>query len=82
MPRREWSRPFAEIRAAIVGALGDGATHTSDELIAATGLPAEDVIAALRMLRHQGAIDFEPVWEREDVMSGAREIRLRDSRDG
>ncbi|WP_029215589.1 hypothetical protein [Kallotenue papyrolyticum] len=79
MPRREWSRPFAEIRAAIVAALRDGAPRSSDELVAATGLPFEDVISALRMLRHQGVLDFEPVWEREDVMRGARNIRLRES---
>lgn len=77
MPRREWSRPFAEIRAAMVEALRDGQPRSSDELVAATGLPFEDVISALRMLRHQGVLDFEPIWEGEDVMRGARNIRLR-----
>jgi hypothetical protein len=81
MPRREWSQPFPEIRAAIIAAVRDNAAHSSDDLVAATGLPFEDVISALRMLRRQGDLDFEPVWERPDVMSGAQNIRLRDSTD-
>lgn len=77
MPRREWSRPFAEIKAQILDVLRDNADHSSAEIVEATGLPFEDVISALRMLRHSGDLDFEPEWEREDVMSGAHSVRLR-----
>ena len=76
MPRREWSRPFGEVKAAIMEQLQAGSGRTSDELVAATGLPFEDVISALRLLRHGGEVAFEPVWAGEGEMSGAREIRL------
>lgn len=76
MPRREWSKPFPEIKAQLLDALSDGQSHTSDDLVAATGLPFEDVISALRMLRHSGDLDFEPEWESEGVMRAAREVRL------
>jgi predicted transcriptional regulator len=79
MPRREWSRPFPEIRSEILAALSDRAPHSSDELVRSTGLPFEDVISALRMLRHSGDLDFDPEWEREGVMRSAHNIRLRDA---
>ncbi len=77
MPRRTWSKPFPEVRAAILAAVRDHGTETATDITAMTGLPFEDVISALRMLRRQGELDFDPVWEREDVMSDARHIRLR-----
>ncbi len=82
MPRREWSKPFPEIKAQILAALQDGGQHTSDEIIDVTGLPFEDVISALRMLRHNGELDFEPEWEREGVMRVARAVRLREQSAG
>ncbi len=77
MPRREWSRPFPEIKARILGLLADGKHYTSEEIVQATDLPFEDVISALRLLRHSGDIDFEPEWESEGVMRAAHEVRLR-----
>ena len=82
MPRREWSRPFGDIKYAILELLNDGAPLTSDDLAARTGLPFEDVIAALRLLRHSGEIEFEPVWASPDEMSGARQIRLAGAQPG
>jgi hypothetical protein len=81
MPRRTWSKPFSEIRAAILAAVREQGTDTGADLAAVTGLPFEDVISALRLLRRQGELDFEPVWERDDVMSDARNIRLRAAAD-
>ncbi len=77
MPRREWSRPFPQIKAQLYAALAAGPIQHSDLLVQTTGLPFEDVIAALRMLRHSGEIDFEPEWETEGVMRAAHTIRLR-----
>lgn len=77
MPRREWSRPFPEIKARIVTALAGDRPLNSDELVQATGLPFEDVISALRMLRHTGELDFDPEWEAEGVLRAARNVRLR-----
>lgn len=82
MPRREWSRPFGEIKTAIIAQLHGRQPVNSDDLVAATGLPFEDVISALRLLRHGGEIDFEPEWAGEGNMRGARDIRLRASDDG
>lgn len=82
MPRREWSRPFGEIKGLILDALADGQPHTSADIVAATGLPFEDVISALRMLRHGGELDFEPEWESEGVMRAAHNIRLPDAPQG
>lgn len=76
MPRREWSRPFEEVRAAIVGCLAYGAHRSSDEIVAQTGLPFEDVISALRLLRKGGQVEFEPVWAAEGEMSAAHDVRL------
>ena len=77
MPRRDWSKPFPEIKAAILNALAHNQPHTSDDLVQKTQLPFEDVISALRMLRHSGDLDFEPEWESEGVMRAARNIQLR-----
>ncbi len=77
MPRRDWSKPFPEIKAAILNALADNQPHTSDDLVQKTQLPFEDVISALRMLRHSDDLDFEPEWESEGVMRAARNIQLR-----
>ncbi len=77
MPRREWSRPFPEIKAELCRALAAGPVQHSDLLVQATGLPFEDVISALRMLRHSGEIDFEPEWEGEGMMRAAHNIRLQ-----
>jgi transcription initiation factor IIE alpha subunit len=77
MPRREWSRPFGEIKAQIMAVLQERTNTTSDEIVQATGLPFEDVISALRMLRHSGEIDFDPEWESEGVMRAAHNVRLR-----
>ena len=77
MPRREWSKPFAEIKTAIIEAVQNGAT-TSAELVQTTGLPFEDVISALRMLRHGGEVEFEPEWESEGVMRAAHNVRLHE----
>jgi hypothetical protein len=76
MPRREWSRPFGEVKESIIGSLRRRTAATSDELVAETGLPFEDVISALRMLRHGGEVEFEPVWAGPNEMSGAENIRL------
>jgi predicted transcriptional regulator len=76
MPRREWSRPFAEIKILIMDALADPQPHTSAELAERTGLPLEDVISALRMLRHGGVLEFEPEWESEGVLRAAHNVRL------
>ncbi len=76
MPRREWSRPFGEVKEAIVGALRARRSLSSDELVAESGLPFEDVISALRLLRHGGEVEFEPVWAAEGEMSAARDVRL------
>lgn len=76
MPRRAWTRPFPEVRQAIVGVLNDGAARTSSDIVTETGLPLEDVISALRLLRHMGELDFDPEWEAADRMSGARNVRL------
>ena len=76
MPRREWSRPFGEVKEAIVGALRAHPSLSSDDLVAATGLPFEDVISALRLLRRGGEVEFDPVWAAPDEMSGARNVRL------
>ncbi len=78
MPRREWSRPFPEIKARLYTALAGGPVRDTDLLVQATGLPFEDVISALRMLRHSGEIDFEPEWEAEGVMRAAHNVRLRE----
>ena len=78
MPRREWSRPFPEIKAQIYSVLQGGTAQSSDTLVQATGLPFEDVISALRMLRHSGEVDFEPEWASEGEMSAAHNIRLRE----
>lgn len=78
MPRREWSRPFPEIRSQILQVLADRVPRSSDELVRSTGLPFEDVISASRMLRHNGEIDFDPEWESEGVMRSVHTIRLRD----
>ena len=80
MPRREWSRPFGEIKAQIMAVLQERTSTTSDDIAQATGLPFEDVISALRMLRHTGDLDFEPVWAGEGEMSGARAVRLVEGR--
>ena len=77
MPRREWSRPFPEIKNQIMTLLQSRTSTTSEEIAQETGLPFEDVISALRMLRHSGEIDFEPEWESEGVMRAARNVRLR-----
>ncbi len=77
MPRREWSRPFPEIKNQIMTLLQSRTSTTSEEIVQETGLPFEDVISALRMLRHSGEIDFEPEWESEGVMRTARNVRLR-----
>ncbi len=77
MPRREWSRPFGEIKAQIMAVLQQRTSTTSDDIVQATGLPFEDVISALRMLRHSGEIDFDPEWESEGVMRAAHNVRLR-----
>lgn len=77
MPRREWSRPFPEIKEQIMSLLQNRTSVTSDEIAQQTGLPFEDVISALRMLRHSGEVDFEPEWESEGVMRAAHNIRLR-----
>ncbi len=79
MPRREWSQPFNEVREEILGALTRSETRSSDELVAITGLPFEDVISALRLLRKSGELEFEPVWAEEGLMSAARDIRLAGS---
>ena len=76
MPRRAWTRPFPEVRQAIVGVLNDGVARTSSDIVTETGLPLEDVISALRMLRHMGELDFDPEWEAADRMSGASNVRL------
>jgi transcription initiation factor IIE alpha subunit len=76
MPRREWSRPFPQIKQQIIALLAEGTSTTSDQIVQATGLPFEDVISTLRMLRHSGEIDFEPEWESEGVMRAARDVRL------
>jgi|GEM_PF-5035366 len=81
MPRREWSRPFPEIRERIVESLAVNSDISSDELVARTGLPLEDVISALRMLRHNGVLDFEPDWASEGVLAAAHHIRLRSERE-
>ncbi len=78
MPRREWSRPFPEVKAQILRVLQTDTAHSSDTLVQATGLPFEDVISALRMLRHSGELDFEPEWAGEGVMSAAHNVRLRE----
>ncbi len=77
MPRREWSRPFPEIKTQIMTLLQSRTSTTSEEIVQETGLPFEDVISALRMLRHSGEIDFEPEWESEGVMRAAKNVRLR-----
>ena len=82
MPRREWTRPFNEIRQTIVERLRDGAAQSSDDLVAQTGLPFEDVISALRLMRHAGEVEFEPEWAGEGRMSAARAIRLTGPKDG
>jgi hypothetical protein len=79
MPRREWSRPFPEVKARILGVLADGKHYSSEEIVQVTGLPFEDVISALRLLRHSGDIDFDPEWESEGVLRAAREVHLRSS---
>lgn len=79
MPRHEWSKPFGEIKAAIIDVLRDGNGHDSAEIVQATGLPFEDVISALRMLRHSGDLDFEPEWEREGVLRAAHNVRLHEN---
>ena len=76
MPRREWTKPYNEIKQGILDLLSDGKTRTSDDLVAETGLPFEDVISALRMMRHAGEIEFEPEWAGEGRMSAALDIRL------
>lgn len=77
MPRREWSRPFPEIKQQIMMLLQSRTSTTSEEIVQETNLPFEDVISALRMLRHSGEIDFEPEWESEGVMRAAKNVRLR-----
>ena len=79
MPRREWSRPFGEVKEAIMGAVRARGSLSSDELVAETGLPFEDVISALRLLRRGGEIEFDPVWAGPDEMSGAQHVRLASS---
>ncbi len=76
MPRREWTKPFNEIKQTILDLLRDGRARTGEELVAETGLSFEDVISALRLMRQAGEVKFEPEWADEGRMSGAREIRL------
>ena len=67
MPRREWSRPFGEVKEAIMGAVRARGSLSSDELVAETGLPFEDVISALRLLRRGArsiSIPYGPVRTR------------------